>query len=94
MRHDIFMQAMAARARGVHDASLAGLLIASSCLTDLGTARLFGASAAVTLTSVAAATNQYLNPAAGTQKQASRRFHRRSLQDAEDARQRLQAVEY
>jgi len=94
MRHFLVAGTVAARARRMGEAPLAGLLVAPAGLAHAGAAHILGASAAIALAAIAAAANEYLFPAAGAKEQSARRFHRRSRRDTEGSRQRASAVKY
>jgi hypothetical protein len=68
MRHFLVAGAVAARARCMSKATLAGFLVASSGFAHAGAPDLGGATAAVALTAITAAANEYLLPAAGAQE--------------------------
>jgi len=98
MRHFIVARPVAARALGVSQAPMAAALVTLGSFAQAGAAgRLRTAAGAIDLAAIAAATDEHLRPAAGTQEEAARGMHRRSPWNAEDRdryRQGAQAVEY
>src|SRR5260221_2248997 len=98
MRHFIVSHPVTASALSVREAPAATALVTLGGFTQVGAAgRLRTAAGAIDLAAIAAAANEHLRPAAGTQEEAARGLHRRSPWNAEDRdryRQGARAVEY
>jgi hypothetical protein len=93
MRHFIASCTVTASALGMSEAPAATVLIALASFADAGApGGPCTVGSAIDLTAIAAATNEHLRPAAGTQKEAARGLHptgisfghRRSLWNAEE----------